>query len=340
MNKQDIANLKELLSTPKRIVVLGHRNPDGDAVGSTLGLSAYLQKIGHNVRTIVPNDYPKFLKWMPGNEQILRYDSHGDHCRTLLKKAHLIFTLDFNSLARLGEEMETVLKKLDCNFAMIDHHQEPDDYADFVYSDPKMGSTSEMVYHFIHKMDHLSLIDADLATNLYVGIMTDSGSFRFPSTSSTTHRVVADLIDHGADNAHIHGKVYDSNSTERLQLLGTALSNLTVFPEHRAAYICLSQADLDNHGFKKGDTEGFVNYALSIDNIILAAIFIESEKDEIIKISLRSKGDFSVNDMARTHFNGGGHINAAGGRSSQNMEETVQYFISILPTYQKALIDA
>ena len=340
MTSEDILNLKELLSEPKRIVVIGHKNPDGDAVGSTLGLAGFLEKSGHNVRVIVPNDYPKFLKWMPGNEKILKYESHGDNCRTLLKKAHLVFTLDFNSLDRVGPDLEAVLQKLECPFAMIDHHQQPADYAQFTYSDPKMGSTCEMVYHFIDKLGQLDQIDADIATNLYVGIMTDTGSFRFPATTSTTHRVVADLLDKGADNAAIHSMVYDSNRTQRLQLLGTALSNLKVLPEHRAAFITISQQELDSNDFKKGDTEGFVNYALSIDDIVLAAIFIENQKENIIKISLRSKGDFSVNEMARTHFNGGGHINAAGGRSSQNMEQTIQYFISILPTYQNALLNA
>ena len=192
----------------------------------------------------------------------------------------------------------------------------------------------------MNMMGHLQLLDAQIATNLYVGIMTDSGSFRFPATTSTTHRVVADLIDHGAQNSDIHRAVYDNNSENRMQLLGKALNNLRVLPEQRAAYISLSQQELDACDFKKGDTEGFVNYALSIENVVLAAIFIESEKDEIIKISLRSKGDFSVNEVAREHFEGGGHINAAGGKSTRNMADTITYFISILPSYQNALLNA
>ena len=340
MNTAEITELKALLSEPKRIVVIGHKNPDGDAIGSTLGLSTYLEKLGHNVRVMVPNDYPKFLKWMPGNEDILKFETHSDNCGTLLKKAHLVFTLDFNALHRLGPEMEAVLDKLDCPFVMIDHHQQPDDYARFTYSDASMGSTSEMVYHFMKMRGHLQLLDAQIATNLYVGIMTDSGSFRFPATTSTTHRVVADLIDHGAQNSDIHRAVYDNNSENRMQLLGKALNNLRVLPEQRTAYISLSQQELDACDFKKGDTEGFVNYALSIENVVLAAIFIESEKDEIIKISLRSKGDFSVNEVAREHFEGGGHINAAGGKSTRNMADTITYFISILPSYQNALLNA
>jgi phosphoesterase RecJ-like protein len=222
---------------------------------------------------------------------------------------------------------------------MIDHHQAPANYATYTFSDASMGSTCEMVYHFIDLMDQLALIDAQIATNLYTGIMTDSGSFRFPATTSTTHRVIADLIDKGAHNTAIHQNVYDTNSPDRLKLLGIALNNLRVLAEYNTAFISLSQNELESCDFKKGDTEGFVNYALSIKDIKLAAIFIESRKDQIIKISLRSKGNFSVNQMAREYFQGGGHINAAGGKSDKNLEDTVSEFISILPHYKNALID-
>lgn len=336
MNATQITALKQLLATPKNIVIVGHKNPDGDAVGSTLGLNFYLEKLGHNVQVIMPNDFPKFLKWMPGCDQILKFDSHTDQCTKLLKKADLIFTLDFNSLSRIGE-MTPVMEGLDTTKVMIDHHQAPADYAAFTYSDSSMGSTAEMVYHFIGMMDHSGLLDKNIATNLYVGIMTDSGSFRFPSTSSTTHRVVAQLIDAGAENSKIHQNIYDTNTPERLQLLGIALKNMVVLPEFKAAYTSLSQEELDSCNYKKGDSEGFVNYALSIQGIVLAAIFIESKKDGIIKISLRSKGEFSVNQMARKYFNGGGHINAAGGRSMLSLSDTIQEFISILPACKKAL---
>jgi phosphoesterase RecJ-like protein len=220
---------------------------------------------------------------------------------------------------------------------MIDHHQQPDDYSKYTYSDVAMSSTCEMVYNFIKMLDDTDKINSDIASCLYVGIMTDTGSFLFPDTTSTRHHVIADLIDKGANNSQIHNNVYDQNSYGRLQLLGCALSNLKVIPELKTAYISLSQKELNTFNFKKGDTEGFVNYALSLVGIDFAAIFIESQQDNIIKISLRSKGDFSANEFSRTHFNGGGHTNAAGGRSHLSLNETIEKFITILPSYKHAL---
>ncbi|GGK33095.1 exopolyphosphatase [Yeosuana aromativorans] len=336
MTQQDIKNIKQLLATPKRIVIVPHKNPDGDAIGSTLGLYHYLLKYNHNVTVIAPNDYPGFLKWIPGESTILKYDSQADDCDALIKKADIIFTLDFNALHRTGN-MEPVLEQSDAVKILIDHHQEPDDYATYVFSDVSMSSTCQMIYHFIDMLGDNDKIDTNIATCLYVGIMTDTGSFRFASTTSTTHRIIAYLIEKGANVADIHNHVYDNNSYDRLQLLGCALSNLKVIPELRTAYISLSQKELNKYNFKKGDTEGVVNYGLSLENIVLAAIFIEDKQEGIIKISLRSKGNFSVNDLSRAHFNGGGHINAAGGRSELSLNETIKKFISILPDYSNAL---
>lgn len=336
MNNAQFSDLKQQLSTPKNIVVIGHRNPDGDAVGSTAALGSFLKQLGHKVTVMVPNDFPSFLKWMPGAQAIDIYDKNPKRSQDKIKDAQLIFTLDFNDLSRVGE-MSQYLDSSSADFVMIDHHQAPANYAKYLYSDPSMGSTCEMVYHWIVRMGESDKIDANIATNLYAGIMTDSGSFRFPATTSVTHRAIAHLIDQGAKNTQIHQNIYDTNSQDRLKLLGIALNNLKVHSEYNAAYTSLSQKELESCSFKKGDTEGFVNYALSINNIRLAAIFIESEKDKIIKISLRSKGDFSVNEMARKHFQGGGHINAAGGKSDHSLEQTILDFISILPSYKKEL---
>lgn len=336
MKKQDIASIKQLLSTKKKIVIVPHKNPDGDAIGSTLGLYHYLIKSDHKVNVLVPNDYPSFLKWIPGNETILKYDYQSGVCDALIKDADIIFTLDFNAFHRTGD-MESVLTESNGLKIMIDHHQAPDDYATYMYSDVSMSSTCEMVYHFIDMLGNADAVDSNIATCLYVGIMTDTGSFRFPSTTNTTHNIVAKLIERGANNSDIHNNVYDTNSYERLQLLGCALSNLKVIPELRTAYITLSQNELQKYNYKKGDTEGVVNYGLSLDGIVLAAIFIEDRNEGIIKISLRSKGNFSVNEMSRAHFGGGGHTNAAGGKSYLSLEKTVEKFISILPTYNKAL---
>ena len=338
MNKQDITSIKQLLSTKRKIVIVPHKNPDGDAIGSTLGLFHYLVKGNHNVHVLVPNDYPPFLKWMPGNDTILKYDSQTKICDALINDADIIFTLDFNAFHRTGN-METVLTKSSALKIMIDHHQAPDHYATYMYSDVSMSSTCEMVYNFIDMLGDANDIDNNIATCLYVGIMTDTGSFRFRSTTNKTHNIVAKLIEKGANNTDIHNNVYDTNRYERMQLLGCALTNLRVIPESKAAYISLSQDELQKYNYKKGDTEGVVNYGLSLDGIVLAAIFIEDRKEGIIKISLRSKGNFSVNEMSRAHFEGGGHTNAAGGKSHLSLQKTIEKFISILPSYNKVLND-
>ncbi|WP_106792660.1 bifunctional oligoribonuclease/PAP phosphatase NrnA [Aquimarina sp. Aq78] len=336
MNTNETNKVRRLLSSSKNIVIVTHKNPDGDAIGSSLALYHYLISFGHDVTVITPNDYPLFLKWMPGEDTILKYDSDIKTALSKIEKADLIFTLDFNHFSRSGD-MENVLAKAKATFIMIDHHQQPDDYAEVTYSDPGMSSTCQMIYHFIEKLNDLDKITPEAATCIYVGIMTDTGSFRYRSTTSTTHKVIADLIDRGADNTRIHESIYDTNTLSKIQLKGIALNNLKVLPEYKTAYITLSQKELDQHGFKKGDTEGFVNFGLSIKGIKFAAIFIENKGEEIIKISLRSKGDFSVNEFSRNHFEGGGHNNAAGGRSNLSLSNTVEKFISILPTYKKVL---
>jgi phosphoesterase RecJ-like protein len=337
MIKAQITSIKALLSTPKNIVIVPHKNPDGDAMGSTLGLYHYLKFYGHNAVVIAPNDYPGFLKWLPGDDTVLKFESQQDESKALIKQADLIFTLDFNAFHRAGHFMAEALETSSATKFMIDHHQQPDDYATYTYSDVSMSSTCEMVYNFIEMLGDTDKIETSIATCLYIGIMTDTGSFRFAATTSRTHRVIGSLIDKGANNSQIHNNIYDTNSYSRLQLLGKALQNLKVIPDLRTAYITLSQSELDTFKFKKGDTEGFVNYALSLEGIIFAAIFIESKQDNIIKISFRSKGDFSVNEFSRSHFQGGGHTNAAGGRSETDMALTIDNFISILPNYKEEL---
>ncbi|QAA83123.1 bifunctional oligoribonuclease/PAP phosphatase NrnA [Aequorivita sp. H23M31] len=338
MDKKTTQTVKELLSKPQKIVVIGHKNPDGDAIGSCLGLSFFLKSLGHSPTVLMPNDFPDFLKWMPGVDDILIYEKEKQKSTELLEKTDLIFTLDFNSLDRVGDLQEP-LEKSEAIFMMIDHHQQPSDYAVATFSDVGMSSTCEMVFHFMDALDEKERLTQEIATNLYTGIMTDTGSFRFSSTTPTTHRIIAQLIEAGADGALIYQNIYDTNSPERMKLLGVALNNLIILPEFKTAYITLTQKELDDHDFKKGDTEGFVNYALSVDNVVFAAIFIENKQENIVKMSLRSKGDFSVNDFARNHYNGGGHINAAGGKSSQSLNKTVNEFISILPRYKQELND-
>lgn len=325
MKVQDIQAIQLLLSTPKKIAIIPHRNPDGDAMGSTLGLYHFLIKNNQYPVIISPNEFPDFLAWMPGSETVKIFEKDKSNCTKILEEAELIFTLDFNALHRVGE-MENVLNKLKAPFIMIDHHQSPDDYAKFMYSDVAFGSTCEMLFHFISLLGKKSDIDKTIGTCIYTGILTDSGSFRFPKTTGTTHRIIADLIDLGVENTEIPTLLFDNNSFGRLQLLGRALQNMEVLADHNTAFITLTQKELDFFNYIKGDTEGIVNYGLSIKGIVFAAIFIENTAEKIIKISFRSQGDFDVNLFARAHFNGGGHRNAAGGKSELSMEETVLKF--------------
>ena len=329
MNEQEFQAINALLAAPQKIVIIPHRSPDGDAMGSTLALSHFLTKLGQQPVVIAPNEFPEFLAWLPGSENVLIYEKDKESVSEVINAATLIFTLDFNALHRTGD-MEHVLAKSAATFIMIDHHQRPDDYATYMFSDTAYGSTCEMVYNFISGLGQKMLIDTQIATCIYTGIVTDSGSFRFPSTTSTTHRIVADLIDIGIQNGRIHNELFDNNSYESLQLLGRALQNLKVKPEHKTSYITLSQAELDSFNYVKGDTEGIVNYGLSIKGIVFTAIFIEHKEDNIIKISFRSQGNFDVNSFAREHFSGGGHINAAGGKSYLSLEETVRKFEKII----------
>ena len=325
MKIQDIQAIQLLLATPKKIAIIPHRGPDGDAMGSTLGLYHFLLKNNHQPTVIAPNDFPDFLTWLPGSETVKIFEKDTENCTKILEEAELIFTLDFNAFHRTGE-MEHTLARLTAPFVMIDHHQKPDDYATYMYSDTTFGSTCEMVYNFISFLGKKEDLDKTIATCIYTGILTDSGSFRFPGTTGNTHRIIAELIDLGVENTQIPVLLFDNSSYSRLQLLGRALQNMKVFAEHKTSYTSLTQDELDSFNYVKGDTEGIVNYGLSIKGILFTAIFIENKDEKIIKISFRSQGGFDVNQFARDHFNGGGHSNAAGGRSDVSMEETLAKF--------------
>lgn len=325
MREQDIQAIQQLLSTPKKIAIIPHRNPDGDAMGSTLGLYHFLLKNKHQAVVVSPNEFPEFLAWIPGADAVKIYEKDKKNCTKILEEAELVFTLDFNALHRVGE-MENVLNTVKVPFIMIDHHQSPDDYATYTYSDVAYGSTCEMLYNFISFLGKKTDIDKTIGTCIYTGILTDSGSFKFPKTTGTTHRIVADLIDLGVENTEIPALLYDNGSYGKLQLLGRALQNMKILADNKTAYTTLTQEELDFFNHIKGDTEGIVNYGLSIKGIVFTAIFIENAEEKIIKISFRSQGDFDVNVFARDHFNGGGHRNAAGGKSVLSMEETVKKF--------------
>ena len=317
----------KLLTPLPRVVITIHRGPDGDAIGSGLGWMHILANAGIEATVIAPDAYPNFLKWMPGNEKVLVYESQKEAAEKAIDDADLIFCLDFNSPARMGNLADpiTAAKK---PIVVVDHHQQPEDFAQGYYTDDTASSTAEMIYRLCEALQWEQHINHDAALCLYTGIVTDTGSFRFSSVSPQLLRIAASLIEKGIDHTRIYREVYDSNTLERLKLQGFALSEkLKVMPGGASAYIALTEAELKEFNYQKGDTEGLVNYALSISNVGLAAFF--SQKDGMIKISLRSKGSYNVNELARAHFEGGGHVNAAGGRSMDSMENTLKKFEKI-----------
>lgn len=335
MNAKQIIELKALLAKPKKIVIVTHWSPDGDAMGSSLGLYNYLIQKKHKITVITPNDYPAFLNWMKGNDTVIDFSKDAKKAKDAVSKAELIFTLDFNSLKRI-DKLGPEIQKSKAIKILIDHHLMPENYAKYMLHDTKASSTCELVFDFITMMGDLKLINKGVAECIYAGIMTDTGSFRFPSTSSKTHRVIAHLIAAGASNSDIHERIYDGNTESKLKLLGFCLAEkLTVFNDYKTAFFSLTSDELTRFNYKKGDTEGVVNYALSIEGIRFAAFFVE--RDGIIKTSFRSKGSFDVNIFARQHFEGGGHANAAGGMSELSMDETISKFVELLPQYKKQL---
>jgi phosphoesterase RecJ-like protein len=333
----DLASLTELLDQPRKIVITTHHKPDGDAMGSSLGLYHYLIQLGHHAKVITPTDYPEFLSWLPGNEDVIIYTEALQQSAKLIAEADLIFCLDFNSLGRINE-MGELVRESSAYKVMIDHHLEPEDFDDYRHWNINACAAAQLVYDFIVNVLHKTeLINKDVATCLYTGILTDSASFRLPNTTSTVHRIVAELIDAGAVNWRIHELIYNSSSENRLRFLGHCLANrLEVLPEFNTAIIRVTKEDLAIYDVNTGDTEGIVNYALSIASVRLAA-FIVDRKDRV-KLSLRSKGEFPANDICKRYFEGGGHRNAAGGQSADTLEGTINKFKSILPEYKKLLI--
>ena len=325
MKESFIQELKERLATSKKIVILPHRNADGDALGSTLALKHFLKQKKHQVKVVSPNDYPSFLKWLPGENDVLKYNQAPKLARDSIREADLIFTLDFNALSRI-EDLTNIVRSASGEKIMIDHHEDPEDYAKLNYSDHSMSSTCEMIYNVIKALDEHGF-NKEIANCLYTGIMTDTGSFRYPSTTSKTHNIIAHLIELGANGTEIHQKIYDSSSYSRLKLLGLTLSNLIKIPKLPVVFMTLTQSELESCDYNKGDTEGFVNYGLTLNGVIFSCIMIENESEGKIKMSFRSQGIFSVNDFARNYFNGGGHHNAAGGMSMDNMRNTVENFV-------------
>lgn len=329
MHQQE--SLLQLLLSNQQVVIFPHRKPDADALGSALALSAYLRKLGNQTTVISPTDYPRFLEWMPGNHEVLNYEAQTEQATKAVAQATLFFCVDFSAISRI-DDLGKIVKENGSPIALIDHHLGKEDFAAFELWDPKAAATAELVFDFIHLNGHAHLIDDQIAQCLYAGIMTDTGSFKYPSTSGKIHRIIAELKDNGLDSSRLHRLIYDTNTEDRLRFLGYALSEkLTVLPALQTAYFAITAQEQQRFRNQTGDTEGLVNYGLSIEGVAIAALFVE--KKDHVKMSFRSVGDFNVAELANRYFGGGGHKNAAGGILYASLEQTVELFLSVLPAF-------
>lgn len=333
---QSIETFFSLLQQPKNIVITTHQKPDGDAMGSSLGLFHFLQILGHQVTVISPTNWADFLKWMPGADKVIDFEKEQEKAKTITEKADVIFCLDFNTLSRI-KYFGNIVESANAIKVLIDHHQQPQENV-FTYgvSNTAKSSTCEMVYDFIVAAGFQSKINIDIATCLYTGTMTDTGSFRFSSTTAAVHKMVAFFLELGINHTKIHDNIFDSFLENRLRFIGNALLNrMEVFYEYNTAVMCIPKTDLKKYDIKTGDTEGLVNYLQSITGIKLAAIVIDREEER--KWSFRSKDGFDVNEFARKHFEGGGHKMAAGGRSGDSLQNTYNYFLTVIKQYETEL---
>ncbi len=317
-----------LLQTPKKIFITTHHKPDGDAIGSMLGLALYLRKKGHDVAAVSPNEIPEFLMWMPGIDTLMNFEAEPKKATQALKDCDLIFCLDFNDFART-KFIEQALKDATQPKILIDHHLKPAPTWDYGMSIPEKSSTAEMVYDFISLSNDNALIDTAIAECLYVGVMTDTGSFRFPATTAGVHEMVANLKHIGLDHSRIHELVYDSWSASRMRFVGfMLLEKMEILPDYNAGLMTLSRKEMMRFDLTSGDTEGLVNLILSISQVQFATLIME--RGDEVKLSFRSKGNFDVSAFSRAHFNGGGHFNAAGGSLKMPLNEATAYFKKIL----------
>lgn len=329
-----ITEIENLCKTNENIVIISHLNPDGDAVGSSLGMYHFLKKRKQNVTVMMPNDFPDFLHWMPGVDEIVFFNCHKKLALQKIHEADIIFFLDFNDLDRIPE-LKPHIETSKAVRVLIDHHPYPKDFCKYVISDIDFSSTAEMVCFYIVESQNENLIDKKVAECLFAGILTDTISFTVNAFRPRTFNYVSKLLEKGIDRDEIHDKIFNNFSAERMKFLGYTLNQkMVVLPEFKTAYIYLTKDEQKQFSFAKGDTEGFVNYPLSIKGIIFSAFFIE--KSDMIKISFRSKGDNKINEIASKYFNGGGHKNAAGGESYDTIENSVQRFLDVLPELLKS----
>lgn len=318
----------------RKFAIVCHVNPDGDAIGSVLAMSSFLRGLGHDVISIAPNAFPSFLAWMPGAQDILIFENNIEASRNAIQSADYIIMLDFNSLSRCGL-LHNEIGKTRTPRILIDHHRDPD-LSEFycALSETEVSSASELVAEIVlHYND--GDVEQDIATNLMVGIMTDTGAFAHSIFHPRTFEICSKLVETSASYNMIHQLVYDTFSENRLRLLGYSINKMELLDEYATAIISLSKSELESFNYQVGDTEGIVNYPLSLDKIKMSVLI--TERQDQIRLSFRSKGDFSVHELANRHFKGGGHTNAAGGTTTDTLEETIQRLKSVLAEYEKKL---
>lgn len=327
---ENIESLKSILSKPQNITIIAHRNPDGDALGSSLGLADFLRQSGHWVKVVMPSEHPYTYNYLKGIDDIIVFDLKHDEAREALRSATVIFCLDFNGLDRI-DKLGEVISESKAHKVLIDHHLDPEPFADFVLSDTAASSTAELVFQFIEMIGQVSDINIPIGEALFTGLITDTGSFKY-NTRSNTYRVAAALKDRGVDDYYLNDKIYNSIKEKHLRLLGHCLANrMTIIKEYGAAYIYLNRKDYQKFEIQRGDTEGIVNYMLKMYDIDMAAFI--TEQPTIVKISLRSKGDISVQEIARQHFNGGGHKNASGGGVYKPLNSVIRKLEEVIPNH-------
>lgn len=338
---KNLQEFKQLMAQPKNVVIVMHFKPDADALGSSLGLAGFLKSKGHRVQVIAPSDYPEFLNWMPGQSEIFVLEKKSEEklkkASEYIAKADVIFCLDFSALNRI-DALEKPVRESQAVKVMIDHHLEPEDFATFSRWNVKSASTAGLIFEMIEEFGDKHLITADIANCLYAGLMTDTGGFRHNNTRQQEFLIASELLTAGANPHEVAKNIYDTNSLERLRLTGYVLTEkLKVLPEFRTAYMTLNAQELNRYGAQTGDTEGLVNYGLSIKDVVFSVLIYD--RGEEIKLSLRSLGNFNVNQIAKKHFEGGGHRNASGGSTKISMEKTIVKFLSILPEYKNELLN-
>jgi phosphoesterase RecJ-like protein len=329
------SDLSQLIRVPQNVAILSHRNPDGDAIGSALAMQHYLAQYGHTSHVIFPSEFPVEFEALPGAEEVLIWDIHTEECKHVLAKKNLFIFLDFNAYNRI-DRLGDYVKDLPGSRIMIDHHLYPDPIADFIFSDTAASSTCELVYQFIVGMgDHMKITPM-VGKCIYTGLVTDTGSFRY-ATNPNVYRIAADLVERGTDDTAVQDMIFNSQTEKNLRLLGHCLSNrMEFYPEYRTALIWLSKKDYEQFNIQRGDTEGIVNYLLSVRDVKLAA-FIHNQPT-VVKLSLRSKGDLDVQEICKKHFNGGGHKNASGAYSHESLKATIDKFKNLLPEYKEQLL--